>query len=116
VILAGLALLATGWTIYGTACNVRRFQGLEQFFGYTKLLVPKLTMFVYDRNLEVNLIPVALAPFCGAATFKQRERRETLLLNMAGVVLPLLWWVFHTAMFYDAAVSILEGVGSRFHP
>jgi hypothetical protein len=114
--LAGLPLLATGWTFYGTSSNVQRFHGLEHFFGSTKLPLPKLTMTVYDHNAKVIILLILLALSCVAATLRERERWETLLLNIAGVVLPLVWWGFHTAMFYDATISILGGIGSRVGP
>jgi len=107
-VLAGLTILATGWTIYGTSTNINRYVALAGSWGSVK--IPVASTFPFERHVAVTVVLVTLCVTCLYRTYRNPERRSTIYLNVAGIVVPLLWWIFQTTVFYISVSSILSGM------
>jgi hypothetical protein len=113
-VLAGLAVLAAGWTLYGTSCNVTRFVGLYEAFARAKVSLPGLALLAVEHQAAFVLIVLVIAATCAVATVNIPERRSTVYLNVAGITVPLVWWVIQTTAFYITSADILKAtLGGR---
>ena len=107
-VLAGLTIIATGWAIYGTSTNINRYLALAGTWGSVK--IPVDSTFPFERHAAVAAVLVTLCVTCLYRTCRKPDRRSTIYLNVAGIVVPLLWWIFQTTVFYVSVSSILSGI------
>jgi hypothetical protein len=110
-VLAGLTILATGWTIYGTSTNINRFLAITDSWGSAKM--PVHSTFPIERHAAVAAVLVTLCVTCLYRAYRKPDQRSTIYLNVAGIVVPLLWWILQTTMFYISVSSVLSGIRSH---
>jgi hypothetical protein len=107
-VLLVLALLAAGWTLYGTALNVNQFRALIEVFGAVKIMLPGLALLALEQRIAFDIIVGVIAGTCVFMTGRDPERLRTLFANVAGIILPLVWWVLQTTTFYMASAVVLD--------
>jgi hypothetical protein len=107
-VLLGLALLAAGWTLYGTTANVSRFWGLTEVFKQVRVPLPGLAVLALEQGIAIDVIVVVIAGTCVFMTFRDPQRIRTIFANVAGIVLPLIWWLLQTSVFYISSAVVLE--------
>jgi hypothetical protein len=107
-ILAGMAILATGWAIYGTKLNQRRLMSVEEWLGAVKVPVLQVTLIATEYNgMAIGLL-IALATVCVIESSRRGGRAGTLYLNVATIMTALSWWAFHSTALYLFTVTLME--------
>jgi hypothetical protein len=107
-VLAALATLSTGWTIYGTSSNVNQFLSLEEVFRSTKVMLPGLTVLAIEQQQALAAVMFTLCAVCLYETYRRGEKRRTSYLNLGGILVPLLWWILQTTSFFITESVILR--------
>ena len=107
-VLAILVFLAAGWTLMGTHFNLSRLERLEGIFRGVKVQLPGLAILSLQHWMAFDVVLVVIAGTCGYATFRVPDRRKTVFLNVAGIVLPLLWWVLQTICLYAGTSAMVD--------
>jgi len=105
-VLMVVAILSLGWSMYGTVRNMQRYWELQMSMGGrigSPSPVPP-----YERYAAVFLLLATLGGTCLYRTRRAPDRPATVYLNVAGIVVPLLWWIFHTTAFYISVSSLLS--------
>lgn len=96
-VLAALTILSTGWALYGTFWTIRRYLGMPRPFN---------SPFPIERHETVAAVLVTLCVTCLYRTGRAPDRSSTVYLNVAGVVVPLAWWILLTSVFYVSVLSM----------
>ncbi len=102
-VLVLLAVLAMGWSIYGTLCNIRRLPVNLSRFPSSELI---------GRYEAIAALLVTLCGTCIYRTVRASDRKSTVYLNVVGMLVPLLWWILHTTAFYISVSSSFSGRGT----
>ncbi len=111
-VLAGLAILSTGWSIYGTFSNVNRFRSLENVFRGVKIPLPGLALLALEYQQALAAVLFTVCASCLYETYRRPEQRRTSYLNMIGILLPLLWWILQTTTFFLTCTALVEMFGA----
>ena len=110
---AALAVLAAGWTIFGTSSNLGFFLSLEEVFGGSKVPLPGLTLLFLANQPALTVLNLVIAATCVFGTFRKPDRPGTFYLNTAGIVVPLMCWILQTTTLFITETSILRGIRFR---
>lgn len=108
--LACLSVLANLWVGLWSIQSVPRFRAV---FEQVRVELPVISMVVVQYHAVVAPFLILAAGGGALATLRWSDRKEMLVVNIAGVCLSLAWLALASTALFLPLLSLLEGIGRQ---